>query len=161
MAEPNQTGPIAPLFMQICALNRGRMHALWHSIGLHRGQPFVLRILWAEEGLTQTELARRLHRTPATITNMLQRLQKAGFVERRSDPQDQRISRVYLTEAGYEIQAQVEQVWQEDETRTLGGFSDREIATLRGYLERIRDNLLGECTSSTTDLPCTMSGEQL
>ncbi len=144
MAESNQEVPIAPLFMQICALNRGRMHALWHRIGLHRGQPFMLRMLWAEEGLTQAELARRLHRTPATITNMLQRLQKTGFVERRADPQDQRISRVYLTKAGREIQARVEQVWQENEARTLDGFSDREIATLRDYLERIRENLLQE-----------------
>jgi len=161
MAESNQVEPIAPLFMQICALNRGRMHALWHSIGLHRGQPFMLRVLWAEEGLTQTELARRLHRTPATITNMLQRLQKAGFVERRPDPQDQRISRVSLTEAGREIQAQVEQVWQENEERTLDGFSDREIATLQGYLERIRDNLLDERTGTITDRPHKMSKEQL
>jgi DNA-binding MarR family transcriptional regulator len=130
--------------MQICALNRGRMHALWNSIGLHRGQPFMLRILWAEEGLTQAELARRLHRTPATITNMLQRLQKAGFVERRADPQDQRISRVYLTEAGLEIRAQVEQVWRENEERTLDGFSETEIATLQSHLERIRENLLQE-----------------
>jgi DNA-binding MarR family transcriptional regulator len=120
------------------------MHALWHSIGLHRGQPFMLRILWAEEGLTQTELARRLHRTPATITNMLQRLQKAGFVERRPDPHDQRVSRVSLTEAGREIQAQVEQVWQENEERTLEGFSGPETTALRDYLERIRENLLRE-----------------
>ena len=144
MTESSQPGPVAPLFMQICALNRGRMHALWHNIGLHRGQPFMLRILWAEEGLTQADLARRLHRTPATITNMLQRLQKAGFVERRPDPQDQRISRVYLTEAGREIQSRVEQVWQENEERTLDGFSDSEIATLWSYLERIRENLLQE-----------------
>ena len=156
MAGSNQTSPIAPLFMQICALNRGRMHALWHSIKLYRGQSFMLRILWAEEGLTQAELARRLHRTPATITNMLQRLQKAGFVERHPDPQDQRMSRVYLTEAGREIQTKVEQVWQENEERTLDGFSDPEIATLRNYLERIRENLLREhqdTASSTQNIP--------
>lgn len=161
MRKWNQAGPIAPLFMQICALNRGRMHALWHSIGLYRGQPFMLRILWAEEGLTQVEVARRLHRTPATITNMLQRLEKTGFVERRSDPQDQRISRVYLTEAGYEIQSRVEQIWQENEERTFNGFTDPEIATLRDYLERIRDNLLDEHTGTTPDRPHTVSKEQL
>ena len=144
MVEPNPRDPIAPLFMRICALNRGRMHNLWHSIGLHRGQPFVLRILWAEEGLTQTELARRLHRTPATITNMLQRMQKAGFLERRPDSKDQRISRVYLTEAGREIQAQVERIWQENQERTLDGFSDQELENLHNYLERIHDNLVRE-----------------
>lgn len=142
MSQRMSAEPMAPLLMRICGLSRGRMHAMWHEIGLHRGQQFVLVALWEAEGLTQSELAERLHRSPATITHMLQRMEKAGFVERRPDPKDQRVSRVYLTEAGRAIQGQVQQVWGELEGCAFAGFSDEERVALRGYLERIRDNVL-------------------
>ena len=120
------------------------MHALWHDIGLHRGQSLLLRSLWEEEGLTQTELAERLYRSPATVTTMLQRMEKAGFIERRSDPRDERVSRVYVTEAGRAIRDQVERVWREDQACALAGFSEAELTDLSAYLTRIRDNLLAD-----------------
>ena len=128
--------------MQICMLNRRRMHALLDEIGLYRGQPHVLRALWDQEGLTQSELAHRLHRSAATITNMLKRMQKAGFVERRHDAADERVSHVYLTDAGREIQERVRRVWQEIEEQSFAGFAGQERDRLQGYLARIRDNLL-------------------
>ena len=133
---------LVELLMQICMLNRRRMHALLDEIGLYRGQPHVLRALWDQEGLTHSELAHRLHRSPATITNMLKRMQKAGFVERRPDPADERVSRVYLTDAGREIQERVQRVWREIEAQSFAGFGDQERDQLQGHLVRVRDNLL-------------------
>ena len=129
------------LLAHICRLNHTRVRALWNEIGLYRGQPFLLRALWEEEGITHSALAARLHRTPATITNMIKRMEKAGFVERRPDPEDQRISRVYLTEAGRAIQEEVQRVWNELEKRAFAGFTLEERLLLRRFLMQIRDNL--------------------
>jgi DNA-binding MarR family transcriptional regulator len=112
------------------------------EIGLYRGQPFVLRVLWAEEGATHSELAEKLHVQPATITNMLKRMEKAGFVERRPDAKDRRVSRVYLTSAGRDIQDAVERMWGGLEIEAFAGLSPDEIATFRRLLVRIRDNLI-------------------
>ena len=131
-----------PLLAQICRLMRARMHALWEEIGLYRGQSGVLFILWEEEGITHSELADRLHVRPATISNMVRRMEKAGFVERRPDQADRRVSRVYLTDAGRAIQDQVKQVWHELETATLAGFSVEERVLLRRFHLQIRDNIL-------------------
>jgi len=60
---------------------------------------------------------------------------------RRPDPDDQRISRVYLTEAGRAIKTQVEQVWETMEIETFAGFSPEEQVVLHGFLTRLRDNL--------------------
>jgi len=38
-------------------------------------------------------------------------MEKAGFIERRDDPEDERISRVYLTDAGRDVRSEVEAVW--------------------------------------------------
>jgi DNA-binding MarR family transcriptional regulator len=101
----------------------------------------VLKALWEQEGLTHTALAERLQVTPATITKMLQRMEKAGFILRKPDPEDQRVSRVHLTEAGRAIQSQVQAVWQRMERETFDGFTQEERALLRRFLQRIRENL--------------------
>ena len=88
---------------RVSRLFRARAHQRLDQIGLYGGQQFVLCALWAEEGITHSELARRLHIQPATVTNALKRMERAGLVDRRRDPDDQRVSRVFLTPAGWEI----------------------------------------------------------
>ena len=132
------------LLAQTCKLLRARAHALLEEIGLYRGQQFVLQALWTEEGITHSELADQLNVRPATITNTLKRMEKAGLVERRQDDEDQRVSRVYLTDAGRNIRGAVEEVWSELEGQAFAGLSLEEIAKLRQLLPQVRDNLMRE-----------------
>jgi DNA-binding MarR family transcriptional regulator len=132
------------LLSQVCKAHHFRARTLLDEIGLYRGQQFVLCALWTEEGITHSELAERLHVHPATVTNAIKRMERAGFVERRPDPEDQRVSRVYLTDAGREIQDAVEGIWAELEKQTLDGFSETERDTLEQSLERIYANLKKE-----------------
>jgi DNA-binding MarR family transcriptional regulator len=136
---PETTGA---LLSQICRLMRTRMHALWDEIGLYRGQPFVLHTLWEQEGITHSELASRMHVSPPTVTNTIKRMERAGFVVRRPDVEDERVSRVYLTDAGREIRDRVESVWQELDTTTLSGFNPEERILFRRFLLLVRDNML-------------------
>jgi MarR family transcriptional regulator, organic hydroperoxide resistance regulator len=130
------------ILAQICHLHHSRAHQLLEALGLYRGQPPVLRALWEQEGLTQKELAEKLQNTPATITKMLQRMEKAGFIQRKPDETDQRIMRVYLTQSGRSIKDQVEAIWKRMEKETFQNFTDQELTVLRAYMLRIRANLL-------------------
>jgi DNA-binding MarR family transcriptional regulator len=85
-----------------------------------------------------------LHVQPATITKMIKRMERAGFVERSHDTEDQRVSRVYLTDAGRNIRDAVEGVLRELEEQTFAGFSSEECALLNQFLFRIRHNLMRE-----------------
>jgi DNA-binding MarR family transcriptional regulator len=138
MKEPNT---IDFVLAQVSHLHYHRAHELLEAIGLYRGQGQVLHALWEQEGLTQTELAARLHNTPATMSKMLQRMEAAGFILRKPDPADQRVTRAYLTDAGRDVQSRTEAVWQTLEAETFAGFSPEECQQLRGYLNRLRDNL--------------------
>ena len=129
------------LLVQVSKLHRSRAHHLLESLGLYRGQPHVLRALWEQEGMTHGELAARLQVQPATITKMIQRMEKAGFVARRPDPKDQRVSRVYLTEAGRTVQDRVKQVWRTLEDETFDGFTLEERVLLRRFFLQMRENL--------------------
>jgi len=135
---------IGYLLAHVCKAHHVRVRTLLHDIGLYRGQQFVLCALWHQEGMTHSELADRLRVHPATVSNALKRMERAGFLERRPDPEDQRVSRVYLTEAGRQIRGAVERVWAELEEQTFQGFSDDELETLQGLLERVYENLEGE-----------------
>jgi DNA-binding MarR family transcriptional regulator len=141
MTEPTEAESLDALFAQICRLKHARIHTLLETLGLYRGQPSVLQALWEQEGLMHTELARRLQVQPATITKMLQRMEKAGFVERRPDLDDQRVSRVYLTEAGRAVRADVQQVWRTLEEEAFAGFTLEERVLLRRFFLHIRGNL--------------------
>ena len=127
---------------QICRLNRGLMHNLVGSLGLHQGQPYVLELLWQEDGRTHTDLCEQLHVSAATISNTIKRMEKAGFVERRADPEDERVSRVYLTQAGHEVQHEVKRLWQVFEAQALADFSEQERVLLQHLLTQLHNNLL-------------------
>ena len=141
MTDPSGPESLDSLFAQICRLKHARIHTLLEALGLYRGQPSVLQALWEHEGLMHTELARHLEVQPATISRMLQRMEKAGFVERRPDPEDQRVSRVYLTEAGQAVRGDVQQVWRRLEEEAFAGFTLEEQVLLRRFFLHIRENL--------------------
>jgi DNA-binding MarR family transcriptional regulator len=127
---------------QVCKLRRARGSAMLEKLGIYRGQHFILFHLWEQEGLTHSELAERLHIRPATVTNALKRMERAGLLERRRDTADQRVSRVYLTPEGRAIRSDVEQVWWELEERTFGGLGADDRRDIRRLLEMIRENLV-------------------
>jgi DNA-binding MarR family transcriptional regulator len=79
--------------------------------------------------------------TPATITNAVKRMEKAGLVVRRRDPEDERVSRVYLTDAGRAIQSELEAIVQELDETIFAGFTDEERILMRGFLNRVHSNL--------------------
>ena len=130
------------LLAQVARLHHHRAHELFEELGLYRGQPPVLFALWEQDGLTHGELADKLEITPATVTRMIQRMEKTGFVQRKPDASDQRISRVHLPEAGRLIRAKLQSVWDRMEVENFAGFNDEERAVLRSFLQRLRENLL-------------------
>ena len=138
-ADPTVLGP---LLVEICRLHHMRAHTVFEGVGVYRGQPPVLEALWQHDGLTHIELANLLHVKPATMTRMVQRMENAGLLERRPDPTDQRVSRVYLTPAGHEIRAATKRAIRTIDFDTFGGLKPEECSTMLVLLQRIRDNLL-------------------
>jgi DNA-binding MarR family transcriptional regulator len=141
MQNTKETASLDFLLAQTCRLHYARVHELLETVGLYRGQPPLLHALWDQEGLSHTELATRLEISPATITKMIQRMEKSGFVQRSPDPQDQRLSRVYLTPAGRAIRKEVEAIFIQIEAETFAGLSIEEKETLRNIYTRIQENL--------------------
>ena len=126
-----------------CKHHRQRVGELLHEIGLCTGQEMLLCGLWEKEGMTQTELAHYVMIQPATVTNMLQRLEREGFVERRPDSEYQRISRVYTTAKGRDIEEGVQEKWSQLEQEAFGELSVEERVLLRRLLLQVYQNPSG------------------
>ncbi len=132
---------LSKLLMQVFKLHRTRIHAVLDVLGLHRGQAFVLGVLGQHDGLSQSRLAEKMLVQPATVTDIVQRMEQAELVVRRTDPLDQRISRVYLTAAGQALEAPLRRVWEDLEAETFRGFSSEERIAMHQFLRRMVDNL--------------------
>lgn len=139
MPEPKS---LDHLLAQVSRLHHERARAQFSALGLHRGQPPLLLALQEHEGRTHTELADVLHVTPATMTRMVQRLECAGFVQRQPDQNDQRVSRVFLTEKGRQTAERLQALFRTLDEETFTGLSPEEQATLHRLLLCVRDNLL-------------------
>jgi DNA-binding MarR family transcriptional regulator len=131
------------LLAQVCKLHHYLVRKHLRGLGLYRGQPPLLHLLWQQDGRTHKELSKGLRLQPPTVTKMVQRMEKAGFLLRAPDREDERVSRVYLTEQGRAVRANIERFWSRMERTVFEGFAEREMQQLGGFLARMRDNLFG------------------
>lgn len=81
--------------------------------GIAPAQAFVLGELWITEPLSQVELARRLDIGKATVGQTLNRLERAGLIERRRLATDRRVIMIHLTEQGWALREPLKQASRE------------------------------------------------
>src|SRR5690606_32062255 len=129
---------VAPLGFTIVRV--AKMHRRWVSedlahLGLHVGQELVLLNLCEQEGIRQTDLAVALDIEVPTVHKTLARLEAAGFVERRPDPDDGRASLAFLTRRGREACAAILEIWQNAERRLSAAVSGRDTQVLDRLLK--------------------------
>jgi len=76
----------------------------FHGIqGITPPQLFILRMLWMEDGMPLNYLASIAKVSRATMTGIIDTMEKNGFVVRASNPNDERSKLVYLTNKGNEV----------------------------------------------------------
>ncbi len=141
MTEKEMPQTISFLLAHICKAHRSCAEDTLAEVGLHVGQEKFLWQLWKEDGLTQSQLAENMCVQPPTVNKMLSRMESSGLVERRIDPEDNRVSRVYLTEQSRCMQPQVEETWQQLEEKTVANLTSDERVLLRRLLMQIYENL--------------------
>ena len=129
------------LFSKVIKLHHDQIRKSLRKIGLYKGQPFILFALNERDGLAQKELAEKVHIKCASLSVIIRRMEKAGIVERRKDPDDLRVSRVYLTEEGRNILVKVEEKMKAVKQECFKGFTQEERVLLRRFFLQMSKNL--------------------
>lgn len=109
---------------------------------LTRVQWRALKSIGGVPGQTQSELAERLEADPISLGRVVDRLQAAGFVERRADPGDRRCWRLHLAPGSAPVMAEVDRLSRELREQVLGDIDDAALATTLDVLDRVKDTLL-------------------
>ena len=128
-------------FGRLIRMYYSRIQSQLAEVGLYRGQPPILMLLYKNDGMSQKEMARALNLSPATMTVTLKRMEKAGLVLREMDEHDQRILRVHLSEKGREMCETGESRIGVVTAELLAGFTLEEQQQLNEYLGRIARNM--------------------
>lgn len=88
------------LFHKLLHRERARQRHRHHEFNPARGQGHVLGVLLARDGLSQKELSELLQVRPASLGELVGKLEQSGLVERRINDEDKRVINVYLTDKG-------------------------------------------------------------
>ncbi|MDD9876208.1 MAG: MarR family transcriptional regulator [Magnetovibrio sp.] len=123
-------------------LMRKRFDRRARALGLTRAQWRVMAFLSRYEGINQTALADVLEIEPITLGRHIDRLQENGWVERRPDPDDRRVWRIFLTDKAQPVLDELEAIaiWNRD--GAMAGFSEAERERFIDDLIRIKANQL-------------------
>jgi DNA-binding MarR family transcriptional regulator len=111
---------------------------LLEPLGLTYPQYLALLVLWEEDAVSVRQLGERLSLDSATLTPLLKRLETQGAIERRRDPEDERVVRVRLTKQGRSLRAKCRDIPTAAACR-LGDFGD---AALLARITRLREELI-------------------
>lgn len=109
-------------------------HFFAHRIGSKsRGQDNVLAVISQQSGITQKELSEILGIQPASVSELLMKLERKGLVRREKDEQDRRSIKVQLTEDGQKHFSESD----EEMTDPFHALSPEEQEQLRTLLEKL------------------------
>ncbi|MCK5931601.1 MAG: MarR family transcriptional regulator [Fulvimarina manganoxydans] len=115
---------------------------LLKAIDLTYPQYLVMLVLWQDGPSTSGSIARRLKLAPHSITPLLDKLERAGFVERERDRADRRVVHVLLSERGRALESAAADAQSVVECQT--GLDDVTLPALREELMRLVNRMEAE-----------------
>jgi MarR family transcriptional regulator, transcriptional regulator for hemolysin len=109
--------------------------------GMTRAKWAVLARLDRFEGLKQAELAEMLDLQPISLTRLLDGLAENGLIERRPDPEDRRVKRLYLTPDARPLLERLTELGEDLMETALAGLDPVDVSALLAHLSTVKENL--------------------
>jgi DNA-binding MarR family transcriptional regulator len=131
---------------QVELIVRAHLDDLLRDSGVTALQYTALTVLARREGLTSAELARNSFVTPQAMADLVNSLERGGFIARRRNPDNRRQLLISLTADGHALLARFDDPVSGLETRMLEGFDDADRERFRDYLNRARSALGGSAS---------------
>ena len=104
-------------------------------------QGHILYVLWQKDEVPIVELSQKTGLAKNTLTTMLGRMEDAGLIERRAARSDKRQSLIVLTKKARNLQGKYDEVSQKMNEIFYKDFTQKEVVTIDGFLDRILLNL--------------------
>lgn len=134
--------PLQMLMMRSAHLLKYQTISLLERFDMNMGQAAILFILSRYGNLTQRQLSGRAGITPPSMTVALRKMEEKGLVKKESDPNDQRKTRIHLTDTGRSRIEDLKQLFRKTEEIMLQDFREEEKLLLRRFLMQIEENVM-------------------
>ncbi len=112
-----------------------------HNIEVTSAQGRIMFALWQQDGVSINELAKKTQLGKSTLTSMLDRLEKMGYVRRQRSKKDRRKILIRRTEKDRALEGKYLEVSQQMTKLYYRGFTKNEIDRFEEDLTRILNNL--------------------
>jgi DNA-binding MarR family transcriptional regulator len=135
------TSELGFLIHDVARLMRRRFEQHARNCGLTRSQWQVLAALYRNEGIHQSGLAELLELEPITLGRIVDKLQEAGFVERRPHPTDRRVWLLALTAEARPKLEELRAIGLKTRSEAFEGVPAADVRKLAETLQVLRANL--------------------
>lgn len=114
-----------------------------HSKNLTSEQAGIIGLLQkaGNPGLSESQLAKELNLSKATVSEIVRKMEHKSFLQRREDPDDRRRKCVFLTAQGASMEAYLGRVARKNEEIMFWGMTDEEQQELNRLLEMVLKNM--------------------
>lgn len=112
--------------------------------GLFAGQHHIIMMLERVGCATVSQIAEEMRTTSATASVSIKRLEKAGFVEKRSSESDARITKIYLTDKALAVTQRIKAKMDEAEESLTQGLTQEEKYLLSDLLDKVVNNIISQ-----------------
>jgi len=143
MRTPPPPNTITSLLLEVGRLYREDFRRRAAHLKLTQSQSMALAWISKQPGITQSALAEKLEVHPVTVTQLIDRLQRAGWVRRETHEDDRRALRLYTTDKADPILDELWSIAAEARAEALRGLSKSDQQQLDQLLSRIKSNLVG------------------
>ena len=139
---PNTDEYIGVVISDVARLLRTEFDRRVRRLGITRAQWLVLTRLHRHPGASLSELAERMEVEKATAGRMIDRLVANGWVARRTQRDDRRVKRVYLTPEAERVHKRIWRVAESTVEDALAGLSAQESKQLMALLQRVKKTMV-------------------
>ena len=139
---PNTDEYIGVVISDVARLLRTEFDRRVRRLGITRAQWLVLTRLHRNPGASHSELAELMEVEKATAGRMIDRMVANGWVERRVQPDDRRVKRVYLTPEAERVHKRIWRIAEATVDAALGNLSAQESKQLMALLRRVKKTLV-------------------
>jgi DNA-binding MarR family transcriptional regulator len=130
------------LVHDVSRLRRRVVDRALKPLGVTRSQWWVLAFLSRSDGMSQVALADELDLGKVALGQLIDRLEKTGFVSRRPDEEDRRVKRVYLTKRSHSLIARIRDHVSVTEKEILEKIEPADLKATVRALRGMKENLL-------------------
>ena len=97
----------------------------------------ILAMLYQHKKLTMKEIAEKIHRTKPTVTILVNKLEKLGFVKREKSNEDSRITYIMLTQKSEDFKPIFEKISKDLNKMLFKNLTNKEVQLLDVLLKKM------------------------